>query len=191
MAPPVSHLASTRYALVIDAGSSGSRLQIYSWQDPEAEREGIVSAIKERWRKQGKSMSRKGKGKADAADEMEWEVERALRRLVKVEKGAPGDLWIKKAEPGMHNRKKSTVTILNSLHSRHINTRAESGLGLPRTSPYACLATNTTIPTCQYSHISTRDCRHATAPTRSPTGASQSYMQTTTETIPISCGRSE
>lgn len=102
MAPPVSHLASTRYALVIDAGSSGSRLQIYSWQDPEAERQGIVSAIMERWRKQGKSTGRKGKGKADVENEIEWEIESALRRLVKVEKGAPGDLWIKKAEPGMH-----------------------------------------------------------------------------------------
>jgi hypothetical protein len=100
MAPPISQLISTRYALVIDAGSSGSRLQIYSWQDPEAERQGIVTTIKDRFKKQGKA-GKKGKGKADAADELEWEIESALRRLVKVEKGAPGDLWVKKAEPGM------------------------------------------------------------------------------------------
>lgn len=106
MAPPISHLASTRYSLVIDAGSSGSRLQIYSWQDPEAERQEIISTVNERWRERqakGKKGKGKGKGKAEAKDELEWEIESALRRLVKVEKGAPGDLWIKKAEPGKHD----------------------------------------------------------------------------------------
>ncbi|KAJ9117282.1 hypothetical protein QFC20_000428 [Naganishia adeliensis] len=101
MAPPISHLASTRYALVIDAGSSGSRLQIYSWQDPEAERQEIISTVNDRWRERQAKTKKKGKGKAEAKDELEWEIESALRRLVKVEKGAPGDLWIKKAEPGI------------------------------------------------------------------------------------------
>jgi len=96
MPPPVGTLSSTRYTIIVDAGSSGSRLIIYSYQDPEAERNEIVDSIRERYKRGG----RKGKAKADVEKEIEWEMEKSLRRLVKVEKGASGDDWMKKAEPG-------------------------------------------------------------------------------------------
>jgi hypothetical protein len=95
---------SVHYALVIDAGSSGSRLQIYSWRDPDLERAEIVNEVKGAARAGEVRSGRKwwwppgfkGKGK-----ETERELERrALRRLVRVGKGVEGDAWVKRVEPG-------------------------------------------------------------------------------------------
>lgn len=110
MAPSIP-TDSTHYALVIDAGSSGSRLQIYSWRDPDLERAEIVQEVQDAlastssgsssgssrkwWWPQG--LSWKGKGKA-----REVELERkALRRLARVGKGVDGDDWVKRVEPGV------------------------------------------------------------------------------------------
>jgi len=113
--PPAIPTETTHYALVIDAGSSGSRLQVYSWRDPDLERAEIVQEVRDALSPNTASSSgsasgsskkwwwptgsRKGKGKAREED-----VERkALRRLVRVGKGVEGDEWVKRVEPGMYH----------------------------------------------------------------------------------------
>ncbi len=103
MAPSVSPV-STHYALVVDAGSSGSRLQIYSWRDPDLERAEILQEVQEarrghmarKWWLGGHFWNGKGKGKGTEVD-----MERsALRRLVRVGRGVDGEDWVKRVEPG-------------------------------------------------------------------------------------------
>lgn len=111
MPPPKGSLSSTRYTIIVDAGSSGSRLIIYSYQDPEAERREIVDSIRSKYRyKTFGSGAGSGSGSGSGGEarkvmerEIEREVEKSLRRLVKVEKGAEGDDWMKKAEPGEYS----------------------------------------------------------------------------------------
>lgn len=84
---PSSTFTSRRYALVIDAGSSGSRMQIYSWKDPKAEREEVRAGTSDI----------KGKGREGAGEDLS-----SLRRLPRVERGVKEGTgeWQKKVEPG-------------------------------------------------------------------------------------------
>ncbi len=105
MPPSSSSPSTTRYSIVIDAGSSGSRLQIYSWKDPEAERESVVADVIRRNQLKAGYDGKGGKGKGKEKEmDLNKEVEVALRRLVKVGKGVEGEDWVKKVEPGKCER---------------------------------------------------------------------------------------
>lgn len=182
MAPSIAS-SSTHYALVVDAGSSGSRLQIYSWRDPDLERAEILQEVARAQDGRGEphrawwwnSWIRnkwKGKGK-----EREQSMEKtALRRLVRVGKGVEGDAWVKRVEPGEHHLSSCRLACEPRLRSRHIHRVARRYSRLSCTTLISRFATDTSLTTCFDTYLCPRYGRHETLDGRGQKCHSQSHL---------------